>query len=103
MPNPRNLSTATADRELQMPWRNAIAVGRAADLLRSDLLEHLRWLQREVGYRYCRFHAVFHDDMAVAVRRPDGQIAYQWHLVDKVYDSLLALGLKPFVELNSMP
>jgi xylan 1,4-beta-xylosidase len=94
---------AAASGELQMPWRNAIAVGRAADLLRADLLEHLLWLQHEVGYRYCRFHAVFHDDMAVAVRRPDGQIAYQWHLVDKIYDSLLALGLKPFVELNSMP
>jgi xylan 1,4-beta-xylosidase len=78
-------------------------VGRAYDLLRADHLEHLRWLQREIGFRSCRFHALFHDDMAVVRRRQDGSLAYQWHHVDKVYDALLALGLKPFVELNPMP
>lgn len=88
---------------LRRPWKNGIAVGRAYDLTRADLLEHLRWLQREVGFRACRFHAVFHDDMAVVRRRKDGSLVYQWHHVDKVYDALLALGLKPFVELNPMP
>jgi xylan 1,4-beta-xylosidase len=88
---------------LRRPWKNGIAVGRAYDLTRADLLEHLRWLQKEIGFRTCRFHAVFHDDMAVVRRRRDGSLVYQWHHVDKVYDSLLALGLKPFVELNPMP
>jgi len=88
---------------LRRPWKNGIAVGRAYDLTRADLLAHLAWLQREVGFRTCRFHAVFHDDMAVVRRRRDGSLVYQWHHVDKVYDALLALGLKPFVELNPMP
>lgn len=88
---------------LAQPWKNCIAVGRAYDLVRADHLEHLRWLQREVGFRSCRFHAVFHDDMAVVRRLADGTIVYQWHHLDKVYDALLALGLKPFVELNPMP
>jgi len=88
---------------LRRPWKNGIAVGRAYDLMRSDLREHLAWLQREVGFRSCRFHAVFHDDMAVVRRRGDGGLVYEWHHVDKVYDCLLALGLKPFVELNPMP
>lgn len=78
-------------------------MGRAYDLLRSDLLDHLRWLQKEVGFHTCRFHAVFHDDMAVVRRHRDGSLVYQWHHVDKVYDALLALGLRPFVELNPMP
>ncbi len=85
------------------PWRNAIAVGRAFDLTRADLLDHLRLLQREIGFRHCRFHAVFDDDMQVVVRRPDGSLAFQWRNVDQVYDALLALRLKPFVELNPMP
>ncbi len=85
------------------PWRNAIAVGRAFDLTRADLLDHLRLLQREVGFRTCRFHAVFDDDMQVVLRRPDGSLAFQWRNVDQVYDALLAMGLKPFVELNPMP
>ena len=88
---------------LRRPWKNGIAVGRAYDLTRSDLLEHLAWLQREIGFKTCRFHALFHDDMAVVRRRDDGTLAYQWHHVDKVYDALLDLGLKPFVELNPMP
>ncbi|MEX1117188.1 MAG: hypothetical protein WEB60_00195 [Terrimicrobiaceae bacterium] len=88
---------------LKRPWKNGIAVGRAYDLTRADLLEHLRWLQREIGFRTCRFHAVFHDDMAVVRRGADGSLVYQWHHVDKVYDALLALGLRPFVELNPMP
>lgn len=88
---------------LRRPWKNGIAVGRAYDLTRADVLDHLRWLQREIGFRTCRFHAVFHDDMAIVQRRRDGTLVYQWHHLDKIYDSLLALGMKPFVELNSMP
>ena len=54
---------------LRRPWKNGIAVGRAYDLMRTDHLDHLRWLQKEIGFRNCRFHAVFHDDMAVVRRR----------------------------------
>jgi xylan 1,4-beta-xylosidase len=88
---------------MRRPWKNGIAVGRAYDLSRADLLDHLRWLQREVGFRSCRFHAVFHDDMAIVRRVADGSLVYQWHHLDKVYDALLSIGLKPFVELNPMP
>jgi beta-xylosidase len=88
---------------LRMPWKNCIAVGRAYELLRQDLLEHLAKVQREISFRYCRFHGIFHDDMEVVVRRPDGTLAFQWHQVDKIYDALLALGLRPFVEFGAMP
>jgi xylan 1,4-beta-xylosidase len=98
-----HIDATHASAALRRPWKNGIAIGRAYDLTRADLLEHLRWLQREIGFRTCRFHAVFHDDVAIVRRRPDGSLAYQWHHLDKVYDSLLALGLKPFVELNPMP
>jgi len=88
---------------LRMPWKNAIAVGRAYDLTRGDLLEQLAFLQKRIGYRYCRFHALFHDDMQVVVRTPDGRIRYQWREIDMIYDRLLEMGLKPFVELNPTP
>ncbi|HEX8835200.1 MAG TPA: hypothetical protein VF719_13415 [Abditibacteriaceae bacterium] len=88
---------------LRQPWKRGIAVGRAYELLRTDLIEHLRFLQREIGYEYCRFHALFHDDMGVVTRDANGRLHYRWHHVDKIYDALLELGLKPFVELNPMP
>ena len=85
------------------PWRKLITVGRAYDLIRADLLDHLSWLQREIGYDYIRFHASFHDDMKVVTRAADGSLRFHWHHIDKVYDALLARGLKPFIELNPMP
>jgi len=88
---------------LQMPFRFGIAVGRAYELLRDDCRRNLAMVQRQIGYRYCRFHGLFHDDMMVAVRRPNGELQFQWRHVDEVIDFLLSIGLKPFVELNSMP
>lgn len=49
------------------------------------------------------FHAIFDDDMNVVVRRKDGTLAFQWYQVDQVYDALLKMGIRPFVELNPMP
>ncbi len=98
------VSLSSADLPpLKKPWKNAIAVGRAYELLRADVLEHLAMVQREIGYRYCRFHGLFHDEMAVVGRRKDGSLGFRWHQVDKIYDSLLEMGLRPFVELNGMP
>ena len=85
------------------PWSKSIAVGRGYELLRADLLEHLRGAVKVMGYRYCRFHGIFHDDVAVVRRRPDGSLAFQWHQLDKIYDALLEMGVRPIVELNSMP
>lgn len=97
------LIPSAAPAPLRHPWRKLITVGRAYDLVRADLLDHLSWLQREIGYDYIRFHASFHDDMKVVTRAADGSLRFHWHHIDKVYDALLARGLKPFVELNPMP
>ncbi|WFB35561.1 hypothetical protein P3T73_15520 [Kiritimatiellota bacterium B12222] len=95
--------TPSQSEALNMPWKKTITVGRAYDLIREDVLDHLRYLQKEVGFQYIRFHALFHDDMGVVKRRKDGSLSFQWHHVDKIYDALLDMGLRPFVELNPMP
>ena len=78
-------------------------MGRAFELLRADAREHLATVQEEIGFQWCRFHGLFHEDMAVVTQRVDGRLLYQWAQVDKVFDFLLSIGLRPFVELNSMP
>ena len=98
-----SLSGAATGPALRKPWKNAIAVGRAYELLRSDVLDHLSVLQQAIGYRMCRFHGLFHDEMTVVTRLPDGSLAFRWHQIDKIFDSLLEIGLQPFVELNPMP
>ncbi len=82
---------------------NMVCIGRAYELLRHDLVSDLAKMQEEMHFRYMRCHALFHDDMAVARRRPDGTIGYQWHHVDKFIDNMLSVGLKPFFELNATP
>lgn len=71
-------------------------------LRRAESLEQLRLVQAEIGFRYIRFHAIFHDDMEV-YREVDGRPVYDWTQVDALYDRLLDLGLKPFVELGFTP
>ena len=100
---PFTITPSPAPGQLRMPWRNCVAVGRAYLLLRADLLEQFAAAQKELGYRYCRFHALFDRDMDVVERAKDGSLTFKWHQIDKIYDALLAMGIRPFVELNPMP
>ena len=91
------------DKKVDMPCLKMVALGRAYELLRADVREHLAMARKNLGFEYCRFHALFHDDMDIVYRRDDGTIGYHFHHIDKIYDFLLSIGMKPFVELNPMP
>jgi xylan 1,4-beta-xylosidase len=56
----------------------------------------------ELGFRYIRFHAIFHDVLGT-VRLENGKIDYDWTKIDQLYDDLLARRIKPFVELGFTP
>ncbi len=91
------------DKKVDLPCLKMIAQGRAFELLRADVQEHLSLVKKLGDFEYCRFHALFNDEMDVVYQRADGSIGYHWHQVDKVYDFLLSIGMKPFIELNPMP
>ena len=59
---------AGATDRLRRPWKQCTTLGRAYDGLRKDVNEHLSYLQREIGFLFIRFHALFHDDMGVVKR-----------------------------------
>ena len=69
---------------------------------RPDALAQLRVVVDELGFRYIRFHDIFHDDMGV-YREVDGRPVYDWTHVDRLYDQFLAMGIKPFIELGFTP
>jgi len=91
------------ERRLRHPWKRLITIGRAYELLRHDLLEHLKILQDRIGFEYTRFHAIFHDEMQVYSEDEQGRPVYQWKHIDRILDDTRALGLRHVIELNSMP
>lgn len=97
------LSANPGNTPYNLPWKTTCTVGRGNELLRDDVLTHLRKAQRDIGFRYIRFHALFHDDMHIVHRKKDDTLAFEWHQMDKVYDALLEMGLRPLQELSSMP
>eukprot|EP01030_Chromulinospumella_sphaerica_P017626 gene17626-17460_t len=71
-------------------------------LIREDSLAQLKTVSEELGFRYIRFHDIFHDDMGV-YREVDGKPVYDFSRIDHLYDRLLAMKIKPFIELGFTP
>ncbi|MGW5193760.1 GH39 family glycosyl hydrolase [Kribbella sp. NPDC004138] len=94
--------------ELERPWEPMVGSERLSQLLCKDLTggheigreleDALRRMHDELGVRTVRAHAIFHDDTHVV----DGP-SYDFSVVDAIYDKLLAIGLRPVVELGFMP
>ena len=83
-------------------WSVCVGAGRANEGLRAGWLEHLELVRRHCGFQYCRFHGLFHDDMFV-YRVRKGRVVYNWQYVDELFDRMLAIGVRPFVELGFCP
>lgn len=71
-------------------------------LIRDDSQAQLKVVTDELGFRYIRFHAIFHDILGT-VKIEDGKTVYDWTKIDQLYDDLLARHIKPFVELGFTP
>jgi xylan 1,4-beta-xylosidase len=65
----------------------------------EEFTEALRMAVEELGADRVRAHAILHDDLAVW--RGPGE--FDFAAVDRVYDKVLGLGLRPVVELSFMP
>ncbi|MFS2022575.1 GH39 family glycosyl hydrolase [Massilia sp. CT11-137] len=71
-------------------------------LIRDDSLAQLKIAKDELGFRYIRFHGIFHDVLGT-FKVVDGKPVYNWTKIDYLYDKLLGMGIKPFVELGFTP
>lgn len=84
-------------------WSVGVGAGRANEGLRAGWLEHLELVKKHCGFQYVRMHGLFHDDMFAYFQKPDGKVVYNWQYIDELYDRMLALGVKPFIELGFFP
>ncbi|HEX2497674.1 MAG TPA: xylan 1,4-beta-xylosidase, partial [Actinomycetes bacterium] len=107
-----NVDAGTVVGPVHRPWRPMIGSEHLSYLLSEDstggrpigaeLTEALRIAATELGVRTVRAHAILGDDLGV-YRELDGGPVYDFSGVDRVYDLVLSLGLRPIVELSFMP
>jgi len=88
---------------LDTMFKRCVGAGRANEGLRADWQRQLAYARRECGFEYIRMHGLFCDDMGVYREDNQGNPQYNWQYLDGLYDFLLSIGVKPFVELSFMP
>ena len=104
MPSP---ATFTCDlsapaRPLRHPWRHCVGSCHATTALRADWQQQLARAHRELGFRHVRFHGLLDDDMGTLITQ-DERLLFSFFNIDRVFDFLLSVGMKPVVELSFMP
>jgi xylan 1,4-beta-xylosidase len=95
-------ATAAAS-PLHHHWNVCVGAGRANEGLRADWQEQLALVIDRCGFRYVRFHGLFHDDMFVYREKEDGTPVYNFQYIDTLFDRLLEMGIKPFIEFGFCP
>ncbi|HLK15901.1 MAG TPA: hypothetical protein VKT78_13940 [Fimbriimonadaceae bacterium] len=83
-------------------FRKCVGAGRANEGLRADWQRQLRQAKEACGFEYIRMHGLLCDDMGV-FGEDHGKPTYNWQYIDELYDFLVGLQVRPFVELGFMP
>jgi xylan 1,4-beta-xylosidase len=89
--------------DLNTMFKECIGAGRANEGLRADWQQQLTMVKKECDFKYIRMHGLLTDDMAVYREDNKGNPEYNYQYVDALYDFLLSIKIKPFVELGFMP
>ncbi|MCI0622078.1 MAG: glycosyl hydrolase family 39 [Acidobacteria bacterium] len=84
-------------------WEHTFGSGRAVLSLRESYRRDLREVKKGTGFKYVRFHGIFHDEVGVYDEDAQGKPVYNFSYVDQIYDGLLENDVRPFIELSFMP
>ncbi|MFO1400853.1 MAG: hypothetical protein U1F30_06535 [Steroidobacteraceae bacterium] len=84
-------------------WESAIGSDRLAVAFREPWIEDLRTAHALGGFRAVRCHGLFDEEMGICRGFDAAGPVTSFVYLDQVYDRLLELGVKPFVELSFMP
>lgn len=84
-------------------WNFCIGSCHAATALRENYREQLTMLKKDLGFRYIRFHGLFDDDIGIVRRSIFGDYVYSFTHIDDIFDFLLSIDIRPFIEIGFMP
>ena len=97
------LDIARAQQPLDRFFDHCVGSDFPGTLFREDSLAQLKTAVDELGFRYLRFHAIFHDVFKTVTRDASGQLVFDFTRICQLYDAMLARRIKPFVELGFTP
>ncbi len=86
-----------------MVWQDCVGAGRVGEGLRDGWRRQLETCKNNLGFKYLRAHGLLHDELGVYSEDKQGNPRYNWQYIDDVYDYLLSIGIRPFVEIGFMP
>jgi beta-xylosidase/AraC-like DNA-binding protein len=87
--------------ETKNSWNGIINIGSAADLMKSEVQEHLLILREGLEFRYVRFWDIFSKELLIDPANTGN--GFNFSRLDSVLDFLLTHGLKPHIELGMKP
>ncbi len=97
------LDLARATQPLDRFFDHCVGADFPGTLFRDDSLAQLKTATEELGFRYLRFHAIFHDVLKTVTRDAAGQLHFDFSGIDKLYDAMLARRIRPLIELGFTP
>ena len=83
-------------------WEHTVGSEHATFALRADWQAQLKRCHEELGFRHVRFHGLLCDDMSTLVLHHNRSHTSFFN-ADQIWDYLLSIGMKPFIELSFMP
>ncbi len=83
-------------------WEHTVGSGHATLALRADWQAQMKRTHDELGMKHVRFHGILDDGMGTCIGQ-DNKYLYSFFNTDQIFDFLLSIGMKPFVELSFMP
>lgn len=98
-----NVDYSLENGTMNTMFKQCIGAGRANEGLRADWQQQLAYVKKKCDFKYIRMHGLLSDDMAVYKEDEKGNPEYNYQYIDALYDYLLSIGIKPFVELGFMP
>ncbi len=89
-------------RPIHGAWQWCVGSGHATLALRSDWQQQLKQARADLGFRHVRFHGILDDSLGTLVGQNEKSL-YSFFNIDRIFDFLLSIGMKPVIELSFMP
>ena len=98
-----SLDLAAAAGPLDRFFDHCVGADYPGTTIREDCQAQLKTTVDELGFRYLRFHAIFHDVLHTVNRDAAGKLTFDFSGIARLYDAMLAKGIRPLVELGFSP